>query len=123
MPPTKGNLSDITKQKQLYNPFSSIRSHFTAINLLVTTDIREQLKDGEKGLRCQIKLYSETKPSQREAGVKIMESSISAQFKLCVGDIPITRTTGEKKSRFSMQERFITLLAFDNLITSSCLAV
>lgn len=52
-----------------------------------------------------------------------MKSSISAQFKLCIGDIPIMRTIGKKKSRFTMQERFITLLAFDNLITSSCLAV
>lgn len=54
-----------------------------------------------------------------------MKSSISAQFKSCIGDIPITTTIkgGKKKSRFAMQERFSTLLAFDNLITSSCLAV
>lgn len=50
-----------------------------------------------------------------------MKSSISAQFKSCIGDIPNMRTIkGKKKSRFTMQER---LLAFDNLITPSCLAV
>lgn len=44
---TSGNLTK-TKQKQLKNPFSIIRSHFTAMNLLVTTDILEQLKMGRK---------------------------------------------------------------------------
>lgn len=52
-----------------------------------------------------------------------MKSSISAPFKSWTGDIPIRRTVRGKKSRFTMQERFITLLAFDNLITSNCLAV
>lgn len=40
-----------------------------------------------------------------------------------IGDKPITRTIKGGKSRFTMQERFITLLAFENLITTSCLAV
>lgn len=62
--------------------------------------------------------------SQKAGGGGELKSSISAQFKSCIGDIPITRTIkGEKKSTFTMQKRFITLLAFDNLITSSCLAV
>lgn len=39
-----------------------------------------------------------------------MKSSISAQLKSCIGDIPITRTIkGEKKSRFTMQERLLYL--------------
>lgn len=99
MPPTQqGIYLTKTKQKQLQNPFSITRSHFTAINFLVTTDILEQLKDGEKGLRYQIKPYSETKPCQKEGGVKIMKSSISAQFKSCIGDIPNMRTIkGGKK--------------------------
>lgn len=49
MPPIhQGIYLTKTKQKQLKNPFSIIRSHFTAMNLLVTTDILEKLKMGRK---------------------------------------------------------------------------
>lgn len=41
-----------------------------------------------------------------------MKSSIGAQFKSCIGDIPITRTIkagGQGESRFTMQERLLYL--------------
>lgn len=96
------------KQKQVQNPFSTIRSHFRAMNLSATTDILVLLKDGRKGQRDQIKPYSKTALQRREG--KIIKSSLSAQFKSDIGGIPITRTIkGEKKSRFTMQERLLYL--------------
>ena len=62
MPPTQQGIDPSkTKQKQLQNPFSIIRSHFTAIKLLGYNSHTWTVKDGQKGLRYQIKPYSETK--------------------------------------------------------------
>lgn len=53
-----------------------------------------------------------------------MEDQVQCSvFKSCADGVPITRTIKRgEMSRFTMQERFLTLLAFDNLIMSSRLA-
>lgn len=121
MPPHNGiypTKTEVVIESLLYRQKSFHSNELIGYNRHTRT-----VKDEKKGWRYQIKPYSKTKPCKR-GKVKIIKSSISAQFKSYIGDIPITRTIkGEKKSKFTMQERFITLLAFDNLITSSCLAV
>lgn len=95
---TTGNLSDKNKTKAVIEPLLYHQKPFHSNKLLGYNRHTWTVKDGEKGLRYQIKPYSETKPCQKEGGVKIMKSSISAQFKSCIGDIPNMRTIKGKKS-------------------------
>lgn len=91
--PAAGNLPHEKQNRSSYRPlFSTVRGHFTAMNLLATTDILEQLKD--ERLKIKFKPYSDEALPKGKVKIK---SSISAQFKSCIGDIPITRTIkGEK---------------------------
>lgn len=90
------------------------------MNLLATTDILNSLKMGERLKRSNLKPYGET--ALPKGKVKISPASVLSLNQILVTNLSQGQSKGEK-SRFTMQERFITLLAFDNLITSSCLAV
>lgn len=80
------------------------------------------VKDGKKGQRYH-QINYRVRQSLRRERIKIRPST-NAQFKSYIRDIPIRRTIKKGESPdLPLRKDLLFIIAFDNWITASCLAV